>query len=115
MRFWAKAAGGGRGYGLVKRSAHRCDGLHAAVLRRCRQSARAKLRVVPRRVRAIGHYLQQVLMRNTSDSSLVPARFSLSQLKRVLAASKTLASKPHEGRTAVGVSEDVSLAYNGSL
>ena len=38
------------------------------------------------------------------------ALFSLSQLKQVLAASKTLASKPHEGRTALGVSEDLSLA-----
>ena len=37
------------------------------------------------------------------------ALFSLSQLKQVLA-SKILASKPHEGRTALGVSEDLSLA-----
>jgi len=32
--FCAKAAGGGRRYGLVKRSAHRCDGLHAALMAR---------------------------------------------------------------------------------
>ena len=65
--------------------------------------------VVPQRVRAIGHCLQQRSMRYTSDSSLVPAR-SLAQLKLVLAASKTLASAAARGRTAVGVSEDLSLA-----
>ena len=96
--FWAKAAGGGRRYGLVKRSAHRCDGLQ----RHGEASALVKLAVwsavVPQRVRAIGHCLQQRSMRYTSDSSLVPAR-SLAQLKLVLAASKTLASsRTREGQ-----------------
>ena len=48
--------------------------------------------VVPQRVRAIGHYLQQRSMRNKRQLTYSCALFSLSQLKQVLAASKTLAS-----------------------
>ena len=49
--------------------------------------------VVPQRVRAIGHYLQQRSMRNKRQLTYSCALFSLSQLKQVLAASKTLASR----------------------
>ena len=52
--------------------------------------------VVPQRVRAIGHCLQQRSMRYTSDSSLVPARsHSLWQLK-LASGCKTLASRTRE-------------------
>ena len=68
--------------------------------------------VVPQRVRATGHCLQRS-MRATNDRLTIPVLSSrLSQLKQVLAASKTLANQPHEGRTALGVSEDLSLAAN---
>ena len=109
MRFLGEGCGGRCGGRVVKRSAHRCDELHAALMASCTCEAAVWSAVVPQRVRAIGHCLQQRSMRYTSDSSLVPAR-SLAQLKLVLAASKTLASAAARGRTAVGVSEDLSLA-----
>ena len=89
--FWAKAAADAAA-GVVKRSAHRCDELHAALMASCTCEAAVWSAVVPQRVRAIGHYLQQRSMRNKRQLTYSCALFSLSQLKQVLAASKTLAS-----------------------
>ena len=53
--------------GVVKRSAHRCDELHAALMASCTCEAAVWSAVVPQRVRAIGHCLQRS-MRCTNNN-----------------------------------------------
>ena len=98
--FWANAAGGGRRYGLVKRSAHRCDGLQRSWRGLCSCEAAVWSAVVPQRFARDRALFAAAVEQTTSDSSLGPARSSrLSQLKQVLAASKTLASsRTREGQ-----------------
>ena len=111
--FCAKAAADAAA-GVVKRSAHRCDELHAALMASCTCEAAVWSAVAAARARDRALFAAAVDAIRERQLLLRALLAVASCWLKLASGCKTLASKPHRA-SAVGVSEDLSLAANGSL